>query len=238
MQFNPVSGSGGIVHDIDFLCDTDSTSYPLVDKARNANRWLYKAIAWMFESSPLWSWDDSNQTTLPIARTTLVASQQDYSLPSDMLGLQKVTVLNAAGNEIEVYPLGFDEFKARTLLATNQTGIPSYYCVRGGSILLFPAPDAGVSVTLSNGLRLYVTREADVFTSSDTTQEPGIPEPFHRILSLGASSDFWFKYDPKKSETLLAQVMELKRDLQKFCAGRIEDVTPSLRRRPKTHLYT
>ena len=148
-----------------------------------------------------------------------------------------MTVLNAAGNEVEIFPLSFDDFKARTLLATQTTGLPSHYCLRGDSILLDPAPVAA-SATLTNGLRIYMSREADVFVSGDTTQEPGIPEPFHRILSLGASSDFWMKYDTKKSEALIAQVMDLKRDLTKFCAGRVEDVTPSLRRRPSTHLYT
>jgi len=236
MQFKDSTNNTGIADDIDFLCDTDDTSYPLKDKARNANRWLYRAVVWTFESSPLWEFDDTNLSTLPIARTTLVAGQEDYSLPSDMLRVQKVTVLDSSSNEHEVTLLPFDEYKAFRMNATQSTGIPSRACLRGASIFLDPAPASG-QVTLSNGLRLYISREIDAFASTDTTQEAGIPEPFHRIVSLGAAHDYWLKYDPNKANALLAQIMDIKRDLLKFNASRVEDLPPAIRPVIRTRQY-
>lgn len=235
MVFSDTSGLGGIVEDIDFLCDTNATSYPLKDKARNVNRWLYRCVAWIMEASPMWEFDDTNQTTLPVARTNLVVGQQDYSLPSELLRVNKVCILDENGNEAELFPLTFDQFKARTL-TTPTNARPSHYCIRGGSILIDP-PAASAQVTTTNGLRLYLSRDIDLFASTDTTQEPGIPEVYHRILSLGASSDYWVKYDATKSNSMLAQIEAIRREAQKFSASRQEDVKPAVRPVVRTRQY-
>lgn len=235
--FYDSSGKTGIADDVYWLTDTDTTSYPLADIARNANRWLYRLVVWMFQSSPDWEWDDSNLTTAPRAVATLVANQADYSIPTDMLRLQKVTVLDFVGNEVEVSPLTLDEYIATTSNATVTTGTPKFYTIRGNQLLLTPVPVAS-GVTLASGLSLYISREADVFTASDTSQEAGIPEPFCRVLSLGPSSDYWMKYDATKATALLNQIEEIKKDLFKFNTNRVEDITPRLNVRHNTRQYT
>jgi hypothetical protein len=205
----------GIADDIYWLTDTDTTSYPLAD----------------------WEWDDRNLTTAPRAVATLVANQADYSLPTDMLRLQQVTVLDASGNELEVEPVSLDEYLEITSSATVTTGTPKFYALRGEQLLLTPVPVA-TGVTLASGLSLYISREADVFTAADTTQEAGIPEPFCRVLSLGPVSDYWMKYDQQKSAGFLAQVEAIKADLFKFNTNRVEDIKPRLNVRHNTRQYT
>ena len=122
--FSDTTELSGIVQAIDFNCDTDAVSYPLKDKARNTNRWLYRLVVWMFKSSPFWEWDDRNHTTSPKARTTLVTGQDSYSVPTDMFRLQKMTVLDFTGNEVELSPITFDEFKAMTTPAVEHDTQP------------------------------------------------------------------------------------------------------------------
>lgn len=236
LEFSDTTNLDGIVEDIDFACDTNSTSYPLKDKARNVNKWYLRAIAWWFEASPIWEWDDKNSTTLPVARTTLFVGQQDYSIPTDILRLQKVTILDAQGNEVELHPVSFDEFKRRTLDANPTNGIPSVYCLRGDSILLDQRPATG-QVTLSNGLNLYISRDPDLFTSGDTTQTVSLPSPFAFIVSTGATYEFKKKYDKQAAASLKVELDEYKRDFQKFLAGRVEDIKPSIKPIIRTRQY-
>jgi hypothetical protein len=226
--FNDTTNGTGICQDIDFFCDTDSTSYPLVDKARNANRWLYRLVVWMFKSSPDWEWDDKNHTTTPRARTTLVNAQQRYTLPTDMLRLKKVTVLDTASVEQELTALSFDEFFDMTGGDTSDTGIPTHFSVKGDEMFLYPTPSTS-QVTLTDGLNLYISREADVFTAADTNQEAGIPEPFCRVLALGPSGDYWLKTDAPKARDFYAQISEIKAELLDFNENRVEDLHASIK---------
>lgn len=224
--FSDTTNKTGIVEDIDYHCETNSTSYPLADKARNVNRWLYKLIIWMFQSSPEWEWDDSNLTTHPIARTNLVDGQSDYSLPLDALRFQTSWVLDSSGNKHFLEQIGYDEYLRKTASASSN-GIPEYICMRGASAYLFPAPDAS-QVTETNGLNFAISREPDLFTASDTTQEAGIPEPFCRVLSFGPAYEYWLRYDIQRANQYLAQIESYKNDLKKFNNTRVQDVKTRL----------
>lgn len=188
MQFSDTSNLTGIVEDIDFWCQSDATSYPLKDKARNASRWQYDAWTWMIMSNGFWQVDDRNNTDLPIITTDLVATQQDYALPADLLRIQAVEVKDAGGSWVRLRPIDQSSLSKITDYRTSD-GMPKEYDIRGNSIFLEPAP-AAASVTTTAGLKLYVSREGDDFASTDTTQQPGLPENGHRILSLGASHDW------------------------------------------------
>ena len=187
MQFN--SGTESIVTEVNFLTDTNSTSYPLSDLTRNVNRWAYQVQLAMIEGNHRWQVDDSNLTTLPHLDTTLVAGQADYTLPSGFLRLERVEVKDAQGDyhllkQIDHRDIkeGYSEFK-------ETDGMPEYYDLVGNSIILFPAPAAS-DVTTSEGLRAHILREIDIFTTADDTQELGFPEPFHRIVTFGAAYDY------------------------------------------------
>src|SRR3989344_5051717 len=71
-----------ITADVLFLCGTTSASYPLADITRNVNIEYNNISRLIWESQGSWQYDDSNATTLPIAKATMVHGQQDYSLPS------------------------------------------------------------------------------------------------------------------------------------------------------------
>ena len=229
MQFSDSSTKTGLYEDAQFLTGADTNAFPIAQFARLANRWYYKAVIAAWKAQNDWEFDDTNQTGFPIATTTLVNSQPDYSLPSNALKLKRVEVKNQAGDFSIVQPLDESQVKEALDEFEETDGLPKFYRVTRNSIILYPAPDNGVSVTLSAGLKIYYLREVDEFTSSDTTQEPGIAEPFHRILSLGSAYDFAFAKGLPNVNTLKLEVEQLLQELKEFYSGRHENFKTRIR---------
>ena len=218
-----------ITDDIDFLCQSSSVSYPIADKVRNANRWYYKAVIDMLKAAGRVQFDDTNQTTLPILPFTLVDGQSDYSNPADLLKLHAIEVKDANGKWVRLKEIDFQTDLPDTISDFNSTdGFPRYYDQSEGSFMLYPAPLAS-AVTLSDGGRLHVSREVDIFTTADTTQEPGFAEPFHRIISLGAAVDWLMVHNPEKVPTYQAQVEQLRSEMREFYGDKNRDVKTGIR---------
>lgn len=122
MDFSDTSTKQGLVQDCDFLVTSDSTSYPLANKAASANRYLDEAVSIILASDGRWQWDDTNNTSEPIALGDLVANQQAYGITStiwsvggaadaalttSLLTLNRVELKDEAGNWILLLP--FDQ---------------------------------------------------------------------------------------------------------------------------------
>jgi len=237
MVINDSSGGQGIVQDIDFICSTDSSSYPIADKIRNINRHYYKAVTDILKSTGRNQFDDSNLTTLPYYTFTLVNGQKDYSLPTDLLKINAIEVADSAGNWTRLQEIDEQELWPTITDFEETNGIPKYYNIRGGSVYLYPAPATG-SVTLTNGGKFYLEREVDAFTTADTTQEPGFAEPFHRILSLGASYDYLIiNSTTEKADRALQQYEQLRKELREFYSDRNKEARSRFRPVNKTVEY-
>jgi len=167
---------------------TDTTDYPLKEKARNCNRWLDRVVSLILQADNRWQWDDTNQTDLPIATTSLVANQQDYSISTaGFLRILKVECKNSAGNWIALKQIDINQLKGTAMSEYRKiAGTPAEFDLLGESVFLYPKP----SYTSSGGLKVYFQRVPDYFAADDTDQEPGFAAPFHRILSYGAALDY------------------------------------------------
>lgn len=237
MQFSDTSNKTGIVEDIDFLCGTDATSYPLVDKARNVNRHYYKVVADIHRTAGRNQYDDSNLASLPKTDLTMVEGTHEVALAETNFLIHAVEVKDLAGNWVRIQEFDLAE-KYRSVSSFNtSSGFPRFYDVLGSYLYLEPAPTAA-SVTLSSGLRVWVGREVDAFTAADTTQEPGFAEPFHRILSLGASYDYLIVNGPKeKADQILAQYETLREELRTFYSNKNRDSRNKIRPIHSTQQY-
>ena len=189
MVFSNSTSKQGLIEDTDFWSGTNSSNYPTVDKTRNLNAWYSRVVSWIWQAVGDWEYDDSNYTSLPIAKTDLVASQADYELPSTAQKLLRVQVLNVNGDWSVVNPIDQSQRGDAMEELYSTTGLPEYYDVIGNSLVLYPSPDSD-HCTLTSGLEIYCSRDVDYFAATDTTQEPGFTEMFHRILSLGAALDY------------------------------------------------
>jgi hypothetical protein len=172
------------------LSPTDTTSYPIADFIRSANLKTRDAAFLLWRNSSDWEFDDRNSTELPIGTTTLVAGQRDYSLPTTALSIERVEVMDSNGD----YQLLRQKDKSEVtdgpmLEAFEDDGMPEYYDLVGNSIFLYPAP-AAADVTTTKGLRLYLSRDIEEFSLTDTSTEPGFPKMFHPYVAYGCSVDY------------------------------------------------
>ena len=97
--------------------------------------------------------------------------------------------------------------------------MPEYYDIKGDSIRLYPAPGAAYC-TLTNGIRLSFKRTADLFTTSDTTQEPGLPSTHHSLLAYMAAIPYCMAYKKDRVVLYEKKVMEMKKTLLEHFAYR------------------
>lgn len=174
-------------------------------------------VALLAQSDGRWQYDDNNYSDFPTATGTLVSGQQDYSLTTAHLRIEGVAVktqqgiwrrllpfdpasdLNSSSTPFTFVPLvnyGPTMDRAEFLKAP---GMPQFYDIQGASILLYPAPDNGISVTLASGLKLYYHRgplhfdwTLSTFTDGTgaTSSSPGYNSLFHDLIAYMAAYDY------------------------------------------------
>lgn len=231
-----VTAAPSIVEDIDSLLGTDSTSYPLATKLRNINLHYYDAVTDILSSQSNWEWDDTNTTDYPIGTTNLVASQKDYSLPSDFLKLLRVEVKDASGAYRQVQQ--FDEQQIKNGLGLSEfmktDGLPIYYREIANAIELYPAASAA-TVTLTAGLKVYYQRSQAEFTTNDAGSSPGFAAPFHRLLSIGAAYDYAFSKTLPIATPLKQRLEEMRQSLKEYYSTRNREVKPKMQPVPRNY---
>lgn len=222
-----------IVREIDKNCKSNSVSYPLADKVQDINLAMSDALTIAFEAGGTWQYDDSNHTDYPIITTTLVSGQRDYAFTEDqdgnlILDIYKVMVrISETGQYQEVFPVDVqsDNDTESFYDGQNVSGIPYRYDKTANGIFLDPVPN----FSSSDGLKIYINREATFFTTADTTKVPGIDPLCHEYLALVPS----YKYARTNS---LSSVSRLEKDkelmekrLTRRYARREQDVENVLR---------
>jgi len=235
MKYNDTTGKLGIIQYCESLLGFDdgdiSGDSTLLKKFTSLINTVYKErIAKIWRTQGAWEFDDRNLSTLPIATTNLVAEQYDYELPSTAQQIQRVEVLDSNGDYQLVKPIDKSQITTQAMTELySSSGFPEYCDMSGRSILLYPTPAAS-EVTLTKGLKIYVARTVDVFTSSDTTQEPGFANNFHALIPLGASKRY--AIGKKMWDTVRAckeEMAEIERDFEEFYSRRDKDVKPRIK---------
>lgn len=236
MQFN--NGTDAVVADIHFLCNTNAVSYPIAAMTRNVNRWAYKAHIAQIKANHRWQIDDYNLTTLPHLTTTLVAEREDYEIPTGFLKINRLEVKDAQGDYQKLIPIDQSDIKGAYTEFEETSGLPKYYDIVGNSLILMPKP-AAADITTTEGLRIHILREIDIFTTADTTQEPGFPEAFHRIVVYGACYDFMSRPngDKEAAQTFRSDAEMLLKDMSEFTAHMQGDEHIRIKSAHKTNTY-
>lgn len=218
MQFNPGSGAG-IVDEIDSLCDSDTTSYPIAAKTRRVNAGLEELIGEIINADGTWQYDDTNHTDLPRGTGDLVEGQQSYSFTGEYLQVTMIEVKDASGNWYKLKPLDQadldeqspDEYFGLTS-GSPRKGAPLYFDQLSDSFFLYPAPTS-TAVTLTAGIRVWFKRTADLFTTADTTQSPGLPSTHHILLAYMAAIPYCMTYKKDRVPLYQKKVDEMKKTL-------------------------
>lgn len=228
---------------IDFLCDSSSTAYTLANKVLNLNVFYEELIGKLISADGTWQWDDTNHTSEPVGTGNLVEGQQRYSFTSEYLDITMIEILNKDGTQYQkIFPIDYaqlGDLSPAQYFGTDSSGNPTkgavtYYDKIGDTISLYNAP-AATSHTLANGIRVWFKRTADLFTTSDTTQEPGLPSPYHSILAYGTAIPYCMKYKKDRVPLYQAKIIEMTDALLKFYSRREKDARKILK--PKRILY-
>ena len=174
---------------IDRCCGTDSTSYPLADKAVDVTLAQDEAFLFALKTAG-WNVDDFNHTKDPFITTDLVASQRDYHFTYDeqtnlILGIYKVMAkISASGIYKELKPVDIQRNPPSTMIdGDDATGVPTVYDKTSNGIFLDLIP----SYDSTKGLKVFIDREMLAFASTDTTKVSGLDGLTHDYLYLKPS---------------------------------------------------
>lgn len=215
---------------------TDTTTLSLPQFYRSANTKLRDLGFILWKNSSDWEFDDSNYTDFPIATANLVDAQQDYAMPSTVLSIERVEVMDDNGDYVPLKQIdkSTDEVNPH-LERYSENGFPREYDIIGNSLFLFPTP-AAADVTTTAGLRVYFSREMEGFTSTDTIKEPGVPKMFHPGIAYGVAYEFSIGkgMDERIQGNLQYGVRRYEKMLEEFTARRNRDRKVKIRPKIKS----
>ena len=198
LQFSNTTEKDGIIQVIEqILSLQDGTisgnSLLLKQFTGKVNRALDDATALIINAGGKWQFDDSNHEELPFIKTNLVSGQREYTFTSDeqgnlILDVFRVMVKDPNGvySSIEPVDQQSDSDVESFYNGINATGTPTRYDKTGNGIFLDTIP----SYNSTNGLKVFINREASYFTSTDTTKKAGFAGTLHEYLPLKASYSY------------------------------------------------
>jgi hypothetical protein len=237
MQFSDTTNYDGLVQDCERKLVSADYGYFSGDATRlktvtnYINRAMDTVSVALLMSDGRWEFDDYNNTTTPVGRTDLNSGQEQYSLDTSYIVIDKVVVKDSAGNGHELTRIGIDEIHGDPEESMEGGGIPTHFDLRGSNIYLYPEPN----YSYTDGLVVYFRRKMVGFTSGDTTDTPGFAASHHETVSLVASASYAEDNNMETAENLRSRADAAIASLRKFTAKRGRDSATVIRPRPNRY---
>ena len=180
----------------------------------------------IFLTSGTWQFDDSNHEKYPIITTDLNANQRDYSFVLDeqgniILDIYKVMVKDNSGFYRDVLPvdmqsdLGVQSFYD----GQNNVGYPSKYDKTANGIIFDVLPKE----TISNGIKIFINREASYFVYTDTTKKAGVDGLCQEYLAIKPSFDYAMRKSLPNKEDLRYELEKIEKQIKDRYYKRAKD---------------
>jgi hypothetical protein len=169
----------GLVEEILRICGTTNAIYSNYAMVTRINAGLDRYWQLASDAAPKGTFDDTNQTALPVETQNLVSGTNAYKISSftnKVLQILKIAALNDDGLEEDLIREEFDnldDFYELYSTDTGDQGTPQYWTKMGDYIYLRPCP----SYSETSGLRAYANRELSKFTwvpFTVTVASPGV----------------------------------------------------------------
>lgn len=165
------------------------------------------------KSSGTWQIDDSGHTDYPIITTDLISGQRDYTFTTDgsgnlILDIYKVLVADPSGKYTEIKPVDVQSQGDTSTFTDGQNsgGTPTRYDKTANGFFLDLIPN----YNYTNGLKVYINREASYFTYTDTIKKPGVPGIFHKYFYLKPASDYSRRNSLANKKDLEDELMKME----------------------------
>ena len=180
---------------VSFRASTDTTQYSAANRLISTNRWYHKITDMIYQSLLGYEHDDLNQSTEAVIskNTTTNQAYVDIGLTDKILNITRLEVSYDGTTYYKAEALQEGEVSGSIASQSAVAGLFSttqpFYRHKGHFVYLYPVPTSSIT----GGLKMWVDREADEFTSgqvSTGTKEPGFDEPFHVMIALGMIFDW------------------------------------------------
>lgn len=230
MQFNETTNLTGLIQSAEEWsrlgkAQISGNTDRLKRFTRLINSNYHKVVTMIFESMDGWDFDDPNLANTGFIKTyNLVADTASVTLPvaDKILKVKRVEITYDGTTWYHAAPIDINEYgdvSVQATIAGHFKQTQPYYDLVGNYVYLYPVPEANST----NGLKLWVAREVDEFTTADTTQEPGFDEPFHEMLAVGASRDYAIQEGLSNTESLAAVFSEYEQRLRRYYGKKEDD---------------
>lgn len=234
LAFSDTSTKKGIIQAIERIVFpghpgkiTDS-SLLLKEFTAEVNTALDHAWSIILPAGGKWQLDDSNYAEdYPIIYGNLVDGQRSYPFVNDetgnlILDIYRVFVkTTSTGVYQEVFPVdvqsdrNIDDF----ISGQNVEGIPYRYDKTGNGIFLDPIPNANIT----SGLKIYINREPEYFTTNDSTKKPGFAGIFHEYLALRAAYTYARNLTLKNKTDIESDMLKMEAAMVEYYGHRERD---------------
>lgn len=219
-----------------------------VTSLSNANLNLYtqpaedRVASLIMHSDIRWQVDDSNYLDLPSAITTITSGQQDYSLATSHLTIDRVEIKDSGGNWSLLTPIDQHDIRGQALAQGETTrtgaylssnGTPLEYDKKGASVYLYPTPNytqaASLKVYFSRGpLKFDYSTGAFTDATGSVSSSPGFNSLFHNLIALWASFEYAIANGLKNANQIFAEITRMETDLDAFYGLRSRDERPRM----------
>lgn len=207
---------------------TNASSYDAPTMLIDINVAENRVISLINRSDSKWQWDDTNNTDLPIATAALVSGQQDYTLATSFLSIDRVDIMDTSGNWTRLQPIDQHEVRIQGLSTYLKTpGLPIQYDKLGASVFLYPPSNYSQNASL----KIFFSRGPNEFTSADVstgTKQPGFNSLFHDLIPLWVSYDYWLVNDQSLCAGYLGEIQRKEQEIIDFYGLRSRDERPRL----------
>lgn len=212
-----------IVNDTYRRTKTNSASFVAADMLIMINNAYNRVVSLVIKADGRWEWDDSNQTDLPIATATITSAQQDYTMSTAHLNVDRVEVKDSSGTWRQLQPYDNRDYNGSSISTLNAiTGIPQQYDLIGQSIFLLPVP----SYTQVSSLKIFYKRGPAEFTSAEVstgTKQPGFASLFHELIPLWVSFNYAVENGLSSASGFLAEIQRKEAEIPQFYGKRDKD---------------
>jgi hypothetical protein len=225
MQFNSHATNQDICTLANDLVKQSSTSFPIEQKVRFANQGNKEILTWICEAYGGWHYDDSNNDDLPEILTTLNSGKRFYTLPVDSSAVMGVEFKDEAGIWTKLEPITLEQIQDRAGSETEWNDTPSfpiYHRLTANGLYLYPV----ANYTQALSLKVYISRDVVLFTTTDTTKTPGFDSRFHEAVAVYMALQFSFINSLPVYQALFERWTNYEKRIKKYYATRFKEMFP------------
>lgn len=210
-------GNSGLIDDVYFLTAQNSANFNSAIVMTNINHYYDMFVNEILDAQD--DWDFEGQ----IATANIVANQQDYAFPTDILKAKRLEISYDGTNWYAAQPMDENDYRLRSIGLSADVNdyfdeTCPYFAAHDNSLYLYPVPDTAVT----SGLKLWYSDQ--VVPLSAATMSPVFQKAYHRGLSYGVAKDWFQKIgDQQKSVEMNAEMEKIIARMKNFYSNRFQD---------------